>query len=138
MEKVILTKEEIKEFVKTNNPTLVLPQREFSFNEIQIFVIENEGIIGMVTIERGELFSGEPTLVTLYIKPEYRGKGYGKKLLKEAISYAKKRFPYLRVDILSSKVKKMIESLPEEEKKFLKIFDPGASTGFYPLDYFPE
>ncbi len=32
----------------------------------------------------------------------------------------------------------MIESLSEEDKKFLKIFDPGASTGFYPLDYFPE
>ena len=140
MEKiVVLPKKEVIEFVKINNPTVTLPRNSFE-TQILVVGIRNEKIIGIAIIEKGKIFFGEPTLLTIYIKPEHRRKGYGKKLLKEAISYAKakKKFPYLRVDILSSKVKKMIESLSEEDKKFLKIFDPGASTGFYPLDYFPE
>jgi len=140
-----LSKEEVIEFIKTLNPHpvvgfLLSGDRVSCISEG--LGIEKEGeIIGIATIAKeGELLSGDPTLVALYIKPEHRQKGYGKKLLKEAIRYAKakKKFPYLRVDILSSKVKKMIQSLSEEDKKFLKIFDPGASTGFYPLDYFPE
>ena len=138
MEKiVVLPKKEVIEFVKINNPTVTLPRKSFE-TQILVVGIRNEKIIGIAIIEKGKIFFGEPTLLTIYIKPEHRRKGYGKKLLKEAISYAKKKFPYLRVDILSSKVKKMIQSLSEEDKKFLKIFDPGASTGFYPLDYFPE
>ena len=144
MEKiVVLSKEEIIEFVKNLHPNpvvgvLLAGDRLLCVTEAVGIEIEGK-MIGIATIaEEGELYSGDPTLVALYIKPEHRQKGYGKKLLKEAISYAKKKFPYLRVDILSSKVKKMIQSLPEEDKKFLKIFDPGASTGFYPLDYFPE
>ena len=138
MEKiVVLPKKEVIEFVKINNPTVTLPRNSFE-TQILVVGIKNEKIIGIAIIEKGKIFFGEPTLLTIYIKPEHRRKGYGKKLLKEAISYAKKKFPYLRVDILSSKVKKMIQSLSEEDKKFLKIFDPGASTGFYPLDYFPE
>lgn len=144
MEKiVVLSKEEIIEFVKNLNPNpvvgvLLSGDRLLCVTEAVGIEIEGK-MIGIATIaEEGELYSGDPTLVALYIKPEHRQKGYGKKLLKEAISYAKKKFPYLRVDILSSKVKKMIQSLSEEDKKFLKIFDPGASTGFYPLDYFPE
>ena len=140
MEKiVVLPKKEVIEFVKINNPTVTLPRNSFE-TQILVVGIRNEKIIGIAIIEKGKIFFGEPTLLTIYIKPEHRRKGYGKKLLKEAISYAKakKKFPYLRVDILSSKVKKMIQSLSEEDKKFLKIFDPGASTGFYPLDYFPE
>jgi len=140
MEKiVVLPKKEVIEFVKINNPTVTLPRKSFE-TQILVVGIKNEKIIGIAIIEKGKIFFGEPTLLTIYIKPEHRRKGYGKKLLKEAISYAKakKKFPYLRVDILSSKVKKMIQSLSEEDKKFLKIFDPGASTGFYPLDYFPE
>ena len=140
MEKiVVLPKKEVIEFMKINNPTVTLPRNSFE-TQILVVGIKNEKIIGIAIIEKGKIFSGEPTLLTIYVKPEHRGKGYGKKLLKEAISYAKakKKFPYLRIDILSSKVKKMIESLSEKDKKFLKIFDPGASTGFYPLDYFPE
>ena len=144
MEKiVVLSKEEVIEFIKTLNPHpvvgfLLSGDRLLCVTEAVGIEKERE-IIGIATIAKeGELLSGDPTLVALYVKPEHRQKGYGKKLLKEAISYAKKKFPYLRVDILSSKVKKMIQSLSEEDKKFLKIFDPGAATGFYPLDYFPE
>ncbi|OGY92690.1 MAG: hypothetical protein A3H70_05015 [Candidatus Komeilibacteria bacterium RIFCSPLOWO2_02_FULL_48_11] len=95
-------------------------------------VAEEDGqILGIATIApKGEEQSGEPTMVALYVQYEYRGRGIGYQLFEAAVDHmiAKGLVP-VRVDVLNSKVFRMIERLPEEKRNQLCIVDSSMDGG---------
>ena len=85
----------------------------------------NNTIVGIATIApEGEQLSGEPTIVALYVLPEYRQKGIGFQLLEAAIDHMiKKGIAPIRIDVLHSKVLKMVNRLPTEKRQKLNVVD---------------
>lgn len=83
-----------------------------------IMQIQNK-LIGVATIApQGEANSGQPTIVGLYVKPEYRSKGYGKDILQRAIERCIERgFENIRMDVMSLNAQKIIEKLPQKLKE---------------------
>ena len=90
-----------------------------------IVLKDNDQLIGLATIApHGEQNSGEPTIVALYVCPEYRGRGYGRQILIDAIQRCLERgFIKIRLDVMSSAIKKIINQLPPEIKEKLNIID---------------
>ena len=88
--------------------------------------VEVEGkIVAIATIApQGEMMSGQPTIVALYTLKAHRQKGYGALALKAAIVRGKERgFSQLRVDVLSSHVMRILDSLTGEEKNYLDVHE---------------
>jgi len=79
--------------------------------------------LGAVTLAaRGEMESGEPTIVGLWVHYDHRRRGLGQALLEAAIRRMIERgLTPIRLDLLSSKIEGMIEQLPEGLKKVLDI-----------------
>ena len=69
-------------------------------------------------------------MVALYVQYEYRGRGIGYQLFEAAVDHmiAKGLVP-VRVDVLNSKVFRMIERLPEEKRNQLCIVDSSMDGG---------
>jgi GNAT superfamily N-acetyltransferase len=90
-------------------------------------VIARKGrkIVGIATIApSGEEGSGKPTIVALYVLPGFRSKGIGSLLLKEAIDYmANRGWQPIYLDILNSKVFRLLEKLPEGLKTKIVVRD---------------
>jgi len=80
-------------------------------------------LIGVATIApKGEGMSGQPTIVGLYVVPEYRGRGIGSRILQRAVERCIERgFNKIRMDVMSSKAMKIIEKLPDELKNKIDI-----------------
>ncbi len=89
---------------------------------------ENEKFIGAVTISpEGEMRNGNPAIIALFVRKEYRMKGNGTKLLECAIKRMIDRgLTPVNVSALSKGAKKVIEKLPEDLKSVLKISDQSA------------
>ncbi|MBD3311012.1 MAG: GNAT family N-acetyltransferase [Candidatus Magasanikbacteria bacterium] len=85
-------------------------------------------IVGVATIApEGEEYTGQPTIVALYIEPGYRRRGHGTTLMKSALERCRERgFETVRVDVMSDHVMKIIRSLPAELATILDVHDMGA------------
>jgi len=84
-------------------------------------------LIGVATIApKGEEMSGQPTIVGLYVVPEYRGRGIGSRILQRAVERCIERgFNKIRMDVMSSNAMKIIEKLPDKLKNKIDIHDLG-------------
>ncbi len=96
-----------------------------------VIMQEKENLIGVATIApNGEEQSGQPTIVGLYVSPEYRNKGYGSQILQKAIERCLERgFEDVRMDVMSSNVTKIIQKLPKEIQDKLDVHDLGNIMG---------
>lgn len=88
-------------------------------------VFDEEKLIGITTVApQGEQNSGIPTIVGVYVLPEYQRRGYGKSMLQRAIQVCVERnLVPLHVDALSTSMMRLIESLDEKERSLLQITD---------------
>lgn len=92
-------------------------------------VAEQDGeIVGIATMApEGEMQSGEPTIVGLYVQPEFRRLGIGTKLLELAIRELDNLgLSPIRVDVMSTGAKKSIAKLTVRERKVLVLNDCGG------------
>lgn len=82
-------------------------------------------VIGMATIApKGEDLSGTPTVVGIFVQPEYRQKGFGTMIFQKTLERCFERgFSKIRIDVLSKQVMKMINKLPPEIKEKLAVYD---------------
>lgn len=92
-----------------------------------VIMQSGESLIGVATIApEGEGRTGQPTIVALYITPEFRGKGYGSQILRKAIERCVERgFNKIRMDVMSSSAKKIIDKLPIELQERIDVHDLG-------------
>ena len=88
-------------------------------------ILIDDRLAGICTIAPyGEGSSSKPTLVSLYVLPEYRGRLLGKRLVKEAISYLIERDMFsIHIDALSSDVIRLVNCLPASMKDKLEVVD---------------
>lgn len=91
-------------------------------------------IVGVATIApEGEMMSGRPTIVALYVLPEFRQRGYGKILLEAAVERCLERgFEKIRVDVMSSYAMRAINSLPTHLRDALDVRDQGDVMNLFP------
>lgn len=68
--------------------------------------------------------SGTPTIVAIYVTHEFRSSGIGFELLEAAVDYmvAKELTP-IRIDVMNSKVSRMIDRLSTEKRQKLSVVD---------------
>ncbi|PIR74613.1 MAG: hypothetical protein COU35_01540 [Candidatus Magasanikbacteria bacterium CG10_big_fil_rev_8_21_14_0_10_47_10] len=92
-----------------------------------VIMQEGKNLIGIATIApKGEEMSGQPTIVALYVAPEYRSKGYGNQILQKAIERCLERgFEKIRMDVMSSNATKIIKQMPKEIQEKLDVHDLG-------------
>src|SRR3989344_7005371 len=90
-----------------------------------VIMLAKENIIGFATVApEGEEQSGQPTIVGLYVVPEYRSKGYGGQILQKAIERCFERgFKNVRMDVMSSNATKIIQKLPKDIQDKLDVRD---------------
>lgn len=75
----------------------------------------------------GEMLSGEPTIVGMWVHYAHRRQGVGKALLEAAIGRMIERgLTPIRLDVMSTKVGKIIEQLPEDLRGVLKVCQSGT------------
>ncbi len=83
-------------------------------------------VIGLATIApQGEMREGQPTIVALYVRHEYRRHGYGRRYMLATIYRMRERGlqkPY-RVDATSSPGFRSCQDLPEEYEADLDVHD---------------
>lgn len=84
-------------------------------------------IVGVGTIApEGEEQSGQPTIVALYVHPDFRQKGYGRKIMEATVKRCVERgFAKVRVDVMSDWAMRIINSLPENLRAVLEINNQG-------------
>ena len=90
-----------------------------------VFALDGD-VVGLGTIApEGEMRDGQPTIVGLYVRHEYRGRGYGRKIMLATIDRMRERglvLPY-RVDATSSHGFFACQGLPEEYRQDLDLRD---------------
>lgn len=73
----------------------------------------------------------EPTLVGLWVVPEHRGRGVGQQLFEAVIRRMVERsLVPVRVDVMSSRIPRLLERLPEDLRDQLRVVDSGWYTDF--------
>lgn len=85
-----------------------------------IGIFEQEKLLGLVTIAPyGECHNGQPTIVGLWVRQEYRCQGIGRKLLEAAILRCQERgfTEKIRVEAITEPVNKLWAKIPEEIKR---------------------
>ena len=101
----------------------------------EVVGLEEDGqIVGVATIApEGEMRDGQPTIVALYVLPEFRRKGYGRILLEAAINRCIERgFEKIRVDAMSVYAMRIINSLPTHLRDALDVRNLGDVTNLFP------
>lgn len=126
-------KNNMKEILKMIFPTPTLTQAtlfggdRYTCCDDFVTVEENDLPVGIATIApEGEQMSGTPTIVGVYIKQEFRGKGLGLVLTKKAIERCIERgFTKARIDCLTTAMLVVANKLKAEyEKDFeFKVID---------------
>lgn len=97
--------------------------------------VEVDGkIVGVATIApRGEMESGQPTIVAIYVLPDHRGQGYGRAVTQAAVERCLTRgFDNIRVDTLSTGGRNVVESLPDELRRHIDAHHLGAVIDNFP------
>jgi ribosomal protein S18 acetylase RimI-like enzyme len=121
--------EKVRKLWENPNPAIgiLLGGDRMSCCDEGILMQEGENVIGIATIaSKGEEESGQPTIVGLYVAPEYRNKGYGGQILQKAIERCLERgFKKIRMDVMSSNVTKILEKLPKEIQDKLDVHNVG-------------
>lgn len=132
----IISKNELRDWIEENNlfqsksgakVAMLLGGDRLSCCDEVVGIYDRTGkkLVGAASIApKGEMRSGEPTIVGEFILPEFRGLGYGTELLKQAINRCQERgFPSVRLDVQSGRIMKIIKKLPEETRNYLKVID---------------
>lgn len=113
--------EELPEFPKEMVTVILFGgQRLHCIDEAIIGIVDDE-IIGAATIapEKQE-YRGEPEIVGLYIRPEFRREGYGTEIFRRAVQRCRERgWDNVKVQILSSEIPGLIDKLSEENRELL-------------------
>lgn len=104
--------------------TLLSGDRWSCVDKVALAII-NQEIVGLATMAfQGEQMDGRPTIVAIYVQAEYRASGIGYQLLETAIDYmASKKMEPIHVDVLNTKVSRMISRLPAAKQQKLNVFD---------------
>jgi len=83
-------------------------------------------IVGLATIApEGEMHEGQPTIVALYVRHQFRGQGYGRKILMATIDRMRERGlskPF-RADATSSPGFRACQGLSEDYQAVLEVND---------------
>lgn len=81
--------------------------------------------IGMITISHmGEGQTGNPSLVGMYVLPEFRKQGIGKDLLEQAIAQGRELgWENVQIDVLTGTMMSLVDQLDDADKSFLRIND---------------
>lgn len=93
--------------------------------EVFVAVNEQNSCLGFIRIDWSFAFSGAPLLRVIAVKPDYRGKGIGSKLLEyfENLGFEKSEKVFLFVSQLNPKARKLYE-----RKGYFMV---GAIPGLY-------
>jgi GNAT superfamily N-acetyltransferase len=104
---------------------MLLGGDRLSYCDEVVGVIEGGNILGVATIApKGEENSGQPTIVALYLLPEYRRQGHGMPLLEATIKRCIEHgFKKIRIDAMSTGLSKTIAKIAPELRKKLKVRD---------------
>lgn len=105
--------------------TMLAGDRWSCVTEVVIAKMRNGKIVGIATIAaEGEQLNGEPSIVAIYVLHEHRASGIGYQLLEATIDYMlSKGLEPIRIDVLHSKILKMIARLPIEKQQKLHVVD---------------
>lgn len=89
-------------------------------------------VIGLATIApHGEVGSGEPTIVGVYVLPTYRRRGIGRAVFEAAVQRCVERgFEKIRVDALTRGGLQLTQVLPAELAERLDVRDFSYLTPF--------
>lgn len=116
---------EIRKLYEKPNPAIfiLLGGDRIACCDEGVIMQEGDSLVGVATIAPyGEENSGQPTIVGLYVVPEYRSKGYGKQILQKAIERCLERgFEKIRMDVMSSDATEIIKKLPKEIQEKLDV-----------------
>ncbi|OGF22189.1 hypothetical protein A2Y83_03560 [Candidatus Falkowbacteria bacterium RBG_13_39_14] len=106
-------------------PILFVGDRWSCITHVAIAKRAFTGAVAIATIApKGESGSGDPAIVGIYVKKEFRGKGIGTWLLQKTVEYMEKQgLVPIRVDVLNSKVLRMIKNIPSEVSNKINIVD---------------
>ena len=93
-----------------------------------IFSKKRNKIVGIVTISNeGESYNNQPSIVGLYVSHEFGNEGLGFKLFKKAVEFMiENDLVPIRVDVLNSKVFKIIDKLPQSHKDLIVATNFGS------------
>ena len=93
-------------------------------DEVALASVDGE-IVGIATIAlQGEEMSGQPTIVAIYVAHEHRLSGIGFELLEAAVNHMLlKGLEQIRIDVMNSKVSRLIKRLPREKRKRLYVVE---------------
>ena len=128
----IVSKTEVEGWVyslHTTNPNVALGMlfagdRWSCVKEVVLASVDDK-IIGIATIApKGEVINGDPTIVAVYVIRDFRSSGIGYELLETSVDYMiSKGMVPIRIDVMNSKVFRMIKRLPIEKQEILSIAD---------------
>lgn len=132
----IFNREKLVSFCSDLKPSVVVAillagDRNFCCDEGVALEIDGD-VVGVATIAPfGEMLSGIPTIVALYVLPSHRGHGYSKQLLEAVIGRCLERgFFKTRIEVMSGRLMKVVRALPDELKVALDIIDCGDVMDF--------
>ncbi len=93
-------------------------------DEVALATVDGE-IVGIATIApQGEEMNGIPTIVAIYVLHKHRSSGIGYELLEASVDYMlAKGLEPIRIDIMNSKVSRMIGRLPIEKQQKISAVD---------------
>lgn len=75
----------------------------------------------------------EPTIVGVYVMPDYRGKGLGRQVFETAVKRCVERalLP-IKIDLMSAGIKRTVDSLPKELWQHLLVNNMGDALDSLP------
>lgn len=81
--------------------------------------------VGIATIApKGEQSSGQPTIVAIFVRHEFRKGGYGKELMMVTIDRCRERnLVPAKIDALTTPAVRICEHLPDDYKADVRVFD---------------
>ena len=82
-------------------------------------------IVGIATIApRGEMMGGKPTIVAIYVTPEFRSRKIGTQLLEATVNHMiMEKLTPIKIEAFNSKVLRMVGCLPAETRGHIHLFD---------------
>jgi GNAT superfamily N-acetyltransferase len=99
-----------------------------------VAIKSGDHIVGIATISpNGEDGSSRPTIVGVFVLPQFRGQGLGRQLMMEAIQHCLDRgFESIRLDVLSVAMRHIVRSLSGEIRSKLVVIDHGNILDLFP------